>query len=106
MVNYFLLTLQCARHVDDIDLFPGGMSETSLHGGSVGPTFGCILADQFSRLRRCDRFWFEGNDPFVRFTLAQLAEIRKMTLSKVVCENSDAITHIQKNVMDVADDTA
>jgi peroxidase len=82
------------------------MSETSLHGGSVGPTFGCILADQFSRLRRCDRFWFENNDPFVRFTPAQLAEIRKMTLAKIVCENSDSITHIQKEVMDVADDTA
>lgn len=92
------------RHVDDIDLFPGGMSERSLHGGSVGPTFGCILADQFSRLRRCDRFWFENNDPFVRFSESQLAELRKITLAKIVCENSDGITHIQKEVMDTADD--
>ena len=45
------------EHVDDIDLFPGGMTEAPLRGGVVGPTFACIISMQFSKIRKCDRFW-------------------------------------------------
>lgn len=44
-------------HVDDIDLFPGGLAETPLMGGVIGPTFACIIGHQFRLLRQCDRFW-------------------------------------------------
>lgn len=67
----------------------------------MGPTFGCIIAEQFSRLKRCDRYWFETGDPFIRFSMKQLAEIRKTTLAEIVCKNSDSITMIQKTVMDL-----
>ena len=38
------------RHVDDIDLFVGGLAEKPQPGAYIGPTFGCILAKQFERV--------------------------------------------------------
>lgn len=69
----------------------------------VGPTIGCLLGQQFRTLRKCDRFWYENSNVFTRFTPEQLAEIRKVTLSKIICTNSDQITHIQKQSMDQHD---
>ncbi|XP_036149555.1 LOW QUALITY PROTEIN: uncharacterized protein LOC105828648 [Monomorium pharaonis] len=87
--------------VDDIDLFPGGMSERPLQGGLVGPTFACIIAIQFRQLRKCDRFWYETDDPNIRFTEPQMAELRKTTLAKVMCENMDHHTDMQRAAFDL-----
>jgi len=75
--------------VSDIDLFSGGISEEPVKGGIVGPTFACLIANQFRKLKRCDRFWYETGDEGIRFTKEQLAEIRKITLSALVCRNCD-----------------
>ena len=77
------------RHPDDVDLFTGLMSETKLPGALVGPTLACILGNQFSNLRKCDRFWYESSDAAVHFTKAQLKEIRGMTMSGLFCRNCD-----------------
>ncbi|XP_060522222.1 chorion peroxidase-like isoform X2 [Cylas formicarius] len=85
---------QAYQSVDDIDLFPGGLTEAQLPGGLVGPTFGCIIGIQFGRLRQCDRFWYETADPVVGFTEQQLAEIRKISFSKLICDNIDGNNNI------------
>ena len=70
-VRYFcklLATDCCYRDVEDIDLYAGGMSENHVPGGSVGPTFACIIAQQFRNLKVGDRFWHERNDSITGFT--------------------------------------
>ena len=84
------------RNSEDIDLFTGGILERTLPGGNLGPTFACILAEQFRNLRFGDRFWYERNDPVVGFTLEQLTELRKITLSRVICNSSDGIKVIRR----------
>ncbi|KAK9508766.1 hypothetical protein O3M35_006245 [Rhynocoris fuscipes] len=86
--------------VKDVDLFPGGLSERPLQGGLVGPTFACIIGLQFRQLRKCDRYWYENDDPNIRFTEPQLAEIRKSTLARLICNNLDATGDIQRSVFD------
>ncbi|CAH1270783.1 PXDN [Branchiostoma lanceolatum] len=83
------------RHVDDIDLFTGGLAEASVPGGVVGPTFACLIGLQFQDLRKGDRFWFENSG---QFTDAQLAEIRKTSLARILCDNTDGTTRMQPDV--------
>lgn len=83
------------NHPGNVDLFVGGMAETPLEGAKVGPTFMCIIVDQFKRLRDGDRFWYEN--PGV-FSVDQLSAIKQMTLSSVLCAGGDNINRVQKDV--------
>jgi len=74
--------------------------ERPVTGGILGPTMTCIIGSQFKRIRQCDRYWYETNNPDLRFTPQQLADIRKMALSKIMCDNMDTPTDTQKMVMD------
>ena len=47
--------------VEDIDLFVGGLLEqpSKASRAIVGDTFLCILGDQFARLKKGDRFFYD-----------------------------------------------
>jgi peroxidase len=78
------------HHVDDVDLFSGGASELPLKDGMVGHTFSCIIAKQFSDLKRGDRFYYEnGQSKTTRFTPEQLSYIRSQRLADIICRNVD-----------------
>lgn len=100
--------------VRNIDLWPGGMLEEVIEGSKLGPLFMCMIVDQFKTLRDGDRyrnqifliklfllniifkrFWYQN--PGV-FSPAQLNELKKTSLAKIICENSDNIDYIQKDV--------
>uniref|UniRef100_A0A672UGH7 Peroxidasin n=1 Tax=Strigops habroptila TaxID=2489341 RepID=A0A672UGH7_STRHB len=83
----------------NIDLFPALMVEDLVPGTRVGPTLMCLLTTQFRRLRDGDRFWYEN--PGV-FTPAQLTQIRQTSLARVICDNSDHIQQLQRDVFRVA----
>lgn len=85
-------------NLSDIDLFVGAILESPLPGGQIGFTFTCILTTQFHDLRFGDRFWYERDDHQTGFTLPQLIEIRKSTLARVICDNTDGIGRINQNV--------
>ena len=55
---FFLSLQEVYERVDDIDLYVGGVAEGSVRGGVVGPTFACIMGEQFGRLKRGDRFFY------------------------------------------------
>jgi hypothetical protein len=115
---------------DDMDLWSAGVSERPLPGSMVGPVFGCIMGETFKNLRLGDRFWFEnagqpssfsqGKNSIRKmlicsFTTAnktiklcsthadQVNEIRKVKLSRVICDNSDHIETVQVYVMVLPD---
>lgn len=81
------------QHPDDIDLWIGGLIESARGDGIVGPTFGDIIADQFSKFRKGDRYFYEhspATNPGA-FTIEQLTEIKKATVARLICDNSDGI---------------
>lgn len=73
-------------------MWTAGISEYHQPGSLVGPTFACLIGEQFSNTRRGDRFWYENAG---LFTPPQLNEIRKIKLARVICDNSDDIGSIQ-----------
>jgi peroxidase len=86
--------------VDDVDLYVGGLLEAPVNNSFVGPTFTCIIADQFRRLRDADRFFFQN--PGV-FTQAQVTAIQRTTLSFVICATGEDFRRINPNAFLVED---
>jgi len=72
---------------DYVDMYVGMQLEKHMPGGSVGPTAGCVIAEQFVALKEGDRFWFEN---FGVFTVEQLQNIKLQTLASVSCSTFEA----------------
>jgi len=85
--QYWKKLQEVYERVDDIDLYVGGVAEGSVRGGVVGPTFACIMGEQFGRLKRGDRFFYthvnaNGLGPVAK------TEVLKRTLGDIMCDVS------------------
>lgn len=56
------------RHVDDVDLFIGGMTEKPLADAMLGPTFAKLIGEQFKALMNGDRFFYDMGGQAGSFT--------------------------------------
>ena len=59
--------------------------ETPKKDHLVGPTWECLITQQFKNLKEGDRYFFTNTG---QFTENQLATIRNQTLSSILCTNS------------------
>lgn len=75
--------------IDDVDLWIGGISEKQVNGGQVGETFGAIIADQFTRLRDGDRFYYQDDQYLDIIERAIRNNVGQTTLADVIEANSD-----------------
>ena len=73
-------------HVDDVDLFLGGLMEEPMPGSLLGQTFSCIVADQMFRAMVGDRFFYSLENSATSFSQGEL-----LTTSKLVPQNMDII---------------
>jgi len=80
--------------IEDIDLYSGAIAEKAVRGGAVGPTFACLIGEQFDRIKRGDRFFYthsnaDGLGPVTK------EQILKRTFSDVLCDVTQ-IPRVQK----------
>ncbi|CAK1579400.1 unnamed protein product [Parnassius mnemosyne] len=82
---------------EDVELVVAGSLERNVPGAQAGPTFLCILTEQFYRTRAGDRYFYEnGADPESAFTLRQLESIRHgSSMARLLCDNADDINLMQ-----------
>jgi peroxidase len=81
--------------INTIDAFEGGLAEDHVRGSDLGPLFQLIMADQFTRLRDGDRFFYLNQN----FTSQESRILqRESSLAEIIMANTE-ITNLQANVM-------
>ena len=91
---------------DQIDGFSGGLAEQPTDVDSlVGPTFSCIITNQFQRLMKGDRFFFahpsEGVLNQRGLKSNSLRTVQSRSLSDIICDNTD-VQEVPKKAMQLS----
>lgn len=81
--------------VYDIDLFVGGILELPDRDKIIGKTFGCIIREQFERLRRGDRYFYRNRNVFSE---KQVNSLKKVTMRQILCDNLYNMTSLHDDV--------
>jgi len=84
------------KTVDDVDLYVGGFLESPHEDSILGPIFKCLIGDQFARLKKGDRFFYDlGVNSRLAFSPSQLDQLRRTSLARIICDNTDTVTAMQ-----------
>ena len=73
---------------DEVDLYAGMLMEEHMNDAQVGPTAGCVIAEQFIALKKGDKFWLENKG---LFSDNQLAEVKSISLAKLMCNTLEGM---------------
>ncbi|KAK6024206.1 heme peroxidase [Ostertagia ostertagi] len=89
--------------VNDIDLYTGIILERPLAGAAIGPTGGYMIAEQFSALKKGDRFFYEHQVASTRgLRIEELEAVRRSHLAKVICMNTAGMETVGKDVFSLS----
>ncbi|XP_049964849.1 peroxidase-like isoform X2 [Schistocerca serialis cubense] len=83
------------KHVDDIDPIVGGALENNIPGTLMGPTFLCLMVNQFLLSQKSDRFFYLNRKQEYPFTEGQIKEIKKASIARLMCDHT-GVQKIQK----------
>ena len=84
--------------VNNIDVWVGALAEDHLPGAAAGPLIVAGLAQQFTRARDGDRFWYRND---LDLSAEDLVWLESVQLSDIIRWNT-SITNIQENVFFMA----
>lgn len=76
--------LNSTSFFSNLDLWAGCVLEDRLESATVGPTFACLIREQFARTRSGDRFWYQRS-----YSNDKLAEIERTSLAELICLNTE-----------------
>lgn len=76
------------KKYSDVDLLAGSLLESD-GKEFFGPTIRCIIKEQFKRFKLGDQFFYTNRKSSYPFTEEQIHEIKKMTISRLICEVTD-----------------
>ncbi len=81
------------NHVDDIDIWVGGLAEDRLANAMVGELIFTVLKEQFEALRDGDRFWYR-----LIFDQETIAALENTRLADIIRRNTRIDQEIPDNV--------
>ena len=84
-------------HVEDIDVWVGGLAEDLMPGAMVGELYYAIIVKQFIALRDGDRFWYQND-----LSAQELSIVESSTLAEVIRRNTDVGQEISDSVFIVS----
>ncbi|KAJ8718862.1 hypothetical protein PYW07_016418 [Mythimna separata] len=82
-------------------MFVGGAMQCDVHGSILGHTLQCIVAERFYRTRLGDRYFYDNGEMPHSFTNDQLKEIKKASMARLICDNTDGVHYVQRKAFEV-----